>query len=127
MTAEISTPQIEATLRDLSEMCLGSIQDSEPFDDQRARLLVENLKMNGWDRYAQDQKPLRDQLRERVFDALPGTTHPRRGELDGLISKIQTMYNAANHFDTKLPVEDQRVEQEPRDQAQPPHTTLQGG
>lgn len=126
MTTNASTPQVEATLRELSEMCLGSIQNSEPFDDQRARRLVENLKMNGWDRYAQDQKPLRDQLRDRVFDALPGTTHPRRSELDGLLADIQAMYTAANHFDTKLPVEDRRVEQEPRDQAQPPHTALQG-
>jgi hypothetical protein len=122
-----STPQIEAILNDLAELCVTRIRDDEPFNDGRAKQLVQSLKINGWDRHAKEQKPLRDQLRDRVFEALPDTTHPRRSELDGLLSQIQDMYGSVNQFETKLPASEQRPGKDPHDQAQPPRTTLQGG
>ena len=122
---ETTTPQIEAILADLAEMCRASMVDNDPLDDNRAQLLVDSLKRNGWDRHASDQKPLRDQLRDRVFEGLPEHSHPRRGELDAMLSRIQSMYKSANQYETKLPQEDRREPVEPRDQAESPHTTLQ--
>ena len=119
------TPQIEAILDDLAQMCRASMVDSEQFDDGRVERLVETLKLNGWDRHASEQKPLRDQLRDRVFDLLPQNSHPRRGELDALLHRIQSLYQTANQYKTKLPLEDRREPLEPRDQAESPHTTLQ--
>ncbi len=123
---EPSTPQIDAILRDLTDLCVASIRDNEAFNDDRAKQLVESLKINGWDRHAAKQKPLRDQLRDRVFNALPDNTHPRRSELDGLLSHIQGMYKSVNQYETRLPVEDQRPGKDPHNQAAPPRTTLQG-
>jgi hypothetical protein len=122
-----STPQIEAILNDLAELCVARIRDDEPFDDGRAKQLVESLKINGWDRHAKEQKPLRDQLRDRVFDALPENTHPRRSELDGLLSQVQGMYGSVNQFETRLPADDQRPGKDPHNQASSPRTTLQSG
>jgi hypothetical protein len=61
-----------------------------------------------------------------VFDALPHSAHPRRSELDGLLSQIQHLYKAVNQFETRLPPEAHRPNQDPHDQAAPPNTTLQG-
>jgi hypothetical protein len=121
-----STPQIDAILRDLAEMCTASIRDDEPFDDERAQQLVESLKINGWDRHSNKQKPLRDQIRDRVFKALPENTHPRRSELDGLLNRIQGLYGATNQFETRIPSSEQRPGQDPHYQAKSPRTTLQG-
>lgn len=120
-----TTPEIEAILEELASMCRASMVDNDPFDDARAKRLVETLKLNGWGRHASDEKPLRDQMRDRVFAGLAEHSHPRRGELDSLLSRIQTLYNNANQFDTKLPQEDRREPVAPRDQAESPHTTLQ--
>lgn len=120
-----TTPEIEAILDELAQMCRASMIDNEPFDDSRAERLVETLKRNGWCRHSSQEKPLRDQLRDRVFEGLPEHSHPRRGELDSLLSRIQSMHNSANQFDTKLPLEDRREPIEPRDQAASPRTTLQ--
>ncbi len=125
MDHDTKTPEVEAILDNLAQMCRACMVDNEQFDDDRARLLVDNLKRNGWDRQSSDQKPLRDQLRDRVFDGLAEHSHPRRGELDSLLSRIQGMYKSANQFDTKLPLEDRREYLEPRDQAESPRTTLQ--
>ena len=121
-----STPEIDAILNELAQLCVARIENNEPFDDDRALRLVQSLKVNGWERHSSHDKPLRDQLRDRVFDALPHSAHPRRSELDGLLGQIQHQYNAANQFETRLPTEAQRPNRDPHDQASPPNTTLQG-
>lgn len=120
-----TTPQIEAILHELAEMCTATVNENESFDAERAEQLVESLKINGWDRHTDKQKPLRDQLRDRVMEALENA-HPRRSELDGLLGQIQRMYGASHQFETKLPVEERRPGQDPHNQAQSPRTTLQG-
>ena len=121
-----STPEIEAILDQLTQLCVDRIEHDETFDDDRARRLVQSLKVNGWERHSSHEKPLRDQLRDRVFEALPHSAHPRRSELDGLLGHIQHLYNTVNQFETRLPSEAQRPNRDPHDQASPPNTTLQG-
>lgn len=97
------TPEIDAILNELCELCYEAISGEQPFDVDRAGQLVKSLAANGWQRHQEHDAPLGSLLKDRVRDTYLEQAMHRGAELEGLAHEIQQMFNNATRYQTRTP------------------------
>ncbi|TWU01737.1 hypothetical protein [Neorhodopirellula pilleata] len=110
------TPQIEATLSDLTTMYCKALATGEILDTERVDALVKNLSTNGWKRHSQDQAPLSTQIEERVKRQCPEPSMHRGAAIGGWMKQLDQAYANASRYEASSPAD------ENQDQPMPPST-----
>lgn len=108
-----TTPQIEAILDELTELCCDSLDSNTVSDADRLDQLVLNLSTNGWERHNEGSPPLSVLLKERMKDRCREPAMHRGGELDGIVSKVQKAYDNAAQFRSSAPGSENEAEAKP--------------
>jgi hypothetical protein len=118
------TPEIDAILRDLTDLCIQATNGDGASSSDRIDSLVNSLAMNGWERKSGETEPLSVQLRQRVEAATPTRPKTHAEQLEGVIQQIQKSYDRAVRFRSSIPEEQRPPGKKTEDQASPPMTTL---
>ncbi len=87
-----TTPEIDAILSELTELCCNALTASDELDHARVDELVESLSTNGWERHRGDAAPLSSILKDRIKGACSDPALHRGAALDGLVSSVQQAY-----------------------------------
>lgn len=119
-TTDTPTPQIEAILDDLADLCCEGMSDGQVFDTDRAKQLVTSLSTNGWLRHNQDGPPLSTVIEKRTIARCQEPSMHRGGALENLTRQIQEMYDDISHYSQSAPDDEERT------QAQSPRTGVRG-
>ncbi len=112
-----TTPEIEATLASLTQLCCDGFDGNKPLDLDRVDALTKNLSTNGWERHSSGSAPLSTILKTRVKSACQEPAMHRGAELDGMVAKIQAAYRKASRMEASSPGD------ENQQQPMPPRTT----
>lgn len=111
-----TTPEIEAILADLTELCCTALSADGELDQSRVNELVESLSTNGWKRHSEGEPPLATVLKDRIKQQCKEPAMHRGAAIDGIIAKVQDAYEDASRMETSSP-------SEKTPQAMPPRTT----
>lgn len=118
-----NTPEIEAILKDLTDLCIDAAKGEGTLNQSRIDALTESLALNGWERKSGDREPLSVILRKRIDQAV--TTSFKHAEmLEGVLSHVQKAYEHAVRFRTSVPPDSRPLAEQTENQAAPPLTTL---
>lgn len=98
-----TTPEIDAILNELSELCYQTITGDQPFDIDRAEQLVRALVVNGWQRHREHDPPLSELIKRRVREQYLERAMHRGAELEGLAHQIEQMYHQITRYNTRSP------------------------
>ncbi|TWU16213.1 hypothetical protein [Allorhodopirellula heiligendammensis] len=101
-----TTPEIEATLSRLTDLCCDALQDDGEFNDEQAESLAKNLATNGWKQHSKNGPPLSTVLKNRVRTHCPEPAIHRGAAIDGVVAKVQRLYDQVSRFDDSVPRED---------------------
>lgn len=115
-----TNPELETTLTDLSELCCDALQNGGEFNHDRAEQLAANLSTNGWTRHSQGSMPLSDELKNRIREHCPEPAIHRGAAIDGVVSKVQKLYDNAARYEDSAPDEGSASNDKP--QAMSPRT-----
>ncbi len=107
------SPQIEAILSDLTEICCGMLESEENAGDERVTALVQSLSTNGWERHSADSAPLSTVLKNRVKEKCQEPAMHRGAMIDGIVDKIQRAYDDASRMRSSAPKGKEQKEAQP--------------
>ena len=119
-TTDTTSPQIEAILDDLADLCCDAMSDGKTLDTDRVKALVTSLSTNGWLRHNQNGPPLSTVIEKRTLAKCQEPSMHRGGALENLTRQIQEMYDDISHYDQSAPGN------ETGPQAQSPRTGVRG-
>lgn len=112
-----TTPEIEATLNELTEMCCGVLSSEATLDSDRVKSLTQNLSTNGWQRHTSDAPPLSTILKNRIKEQCVEPAMHRGAAIDGVVQQVQAAYKKASAMHASSPSDDNHS------QAMPPRST----
>ncbi|TWT66594.1 hypothetical protein [Allorhodopirellula solitaria] len=98
-----NTPEIEATLSQLTDLCCDALQGDGEFNDEQAERLTVNLATNGWKQHSKEGPPLSTVLKDRVRTQCPEPAIHRGAAIDGVVAKVSRLYEQASRFDDHAP------------------------
>lgn len=98
-----TNPEIEATLSNLTDLCCDALQDDGEFNDEQAERLAANLATNGWKQHSKDSPPLAIILKDRIRTQCPEPAIHRGAAIDGIVGKVQRLYESTSRFEEKVP------------------------
>ena len=118
------TPEIDAILSDLTDLCIQVVNGESSTSSERVDALVNSLAMNGWERKSGGSAPLSVQLRKRVEEASSMRPSYHAEQLEGIIQHVQKAYDRAVRFSSSVPEEQKPPGEKSENEAAPPRTTL---
>lgn len=98
-----STPQIEAILDELAELCCEALASEATLNGNRVGELVQSLSTNGWERHSDELAPLGTIIEKRVLSRCQEPSMHRGAALGALISEVQQKYDAAKPDSANAP------------------------
>lgn len=98
-----TTPEIEAILSQLTDLCCDALQDGGEFNDEQAERLTKNLATNGWKQHSKDGPPLSSILKDRVRTHCPEPAIHRGAAIDGIVANVHRLYERAARFNDSAP------------------------
>ena len=125
-TQEGLSPQIDAIIDDLAQLCAQSMTEGEVFDDDSMEGLIDALSTNGWERHSVDLPPLSTVVEIRTREKFLEPAMHRGGALENLTAKIQKAYNERTRFKTAAPRNRKPPADDPSTQPQQVRHNLNG-
>lgn len=119
---EDSTPEIERILDEITTICRDALLANEEFDRARIEQLTKGLVINGWKRHQSHSTPLVVQVKQRVTDSLENQSLHHKAQLEALAKEVQTAYDSASKYGTKMPESEQPLNKRKELSARPPNT-----
>lgn len=98
-----TTPEIEATLQSLTDLCCDALQDDGEFNDEQAERLATNLATNGWKLHSEHGPPLSTILKNRIRTQCPEPAIHRGAAIDGIVAMVHRLYERAARFQDTVP------------------------
>lgn len=111
-----TTPEIEAILNDLTDLCCTALSADAELDRSRIDELVASLSTNGWKRHSEGEAPLPTLLKDRITQRCKEPAMHRGAAVDGIVAKVQEAYESVSRMDASSP-------SDKPPQAMPPRTT----
>ncbi len=109
-----TSPEIEATLSNLTELCCDALQDDGEFNDEQAERLTMNLATNGWKQHSKHGPPLSSVLKDRIRTHCPEPAIHRGAAIDGIVAKVHRLYEQTSRFRDSAPNDDSPEAMPPR-------------
>ena len=94
------TPQIEAILDSLADLCCEAVSSNMTLQATRRDKLVQSLAANGWEQHSEGSKPIWVIVKQRARKRHPEPAMHRGAALESVAMDCQRAYDAFTRYRT---------------------------
>src|SRR6056297_2564871 len=98
-----TTPEIDAILSRLTELCCSAMDAEGGLDRSRVDQLTKSLSANGWKRHSEDAPPLSTILKNRIKESCREPAMHRGAAIDGIVESVQDAYDNQSRMSASSP------------------------